>query len=54
MQNLIGLSHFFNKYALKIDEKHHILGIRLFTVGLLAIPAVKEYYNYIVTSNIKV
>jgi len=47
------LSHFFNKYTLKIAENHSILSFRIFTIGFLSIPAFKEYITFISDKSLK-
>jgi len=45
--NLVDLSVFFNKFAIGIEPTHPILWYRVYIIGLLSIPATREYYIYI-------
>ncbi|KAL4456162.1 hypothetical protein ABPG74_014123 [Tetrahymena malaccensis] len=45
--NLVDLSFFFNKFVLWIRPSHPVLSFRTFMIGFLAIPATREYYEYI-------
>jgi len=48
INSVIDLSYFYNKANLEIPPPHFLLKIRMFTVGLFAILASSEYYEYII------